>query len=323
MKLGELIQQTERRLRAARLHYGHGTGNPRDEAAFLVLRGLRLPFSTDLSGPADPRRVEKLIQRRIKERVPAAYLLNEAWLDGLAFYVDRRVVVPRSHIAFVLKELRIRPRRILDLCTGSGCLAILAARAFPAARVDASDISAAALAVAARNVRKHGLGRRIRLLRSDLLESIAGRYDLIVSNPPYVSTPAMRRLPPEYRHEPGIALAGGRNGLDFVGRILAQVDARLNRRGLLVCEIGENRKALERNYPGMPFRWPVSAVFTLAPARTAAASRTPPTRLRARRRASVRAPQARGGYDPPRQQAPARRPAERSRRAGAAPPRCR
>ena len=199
MTLGELIRQTERQLRAARLHYGHGTDNAHDEAAFLVLRGLQLPFDTDLTGEVDARPIQPLVKKRIEQRIPAAYLLNEAWLDGLPFYVDRRVIVPRSHIAFLLKGLRVVPTRILDLCVGSGCLAILAARAFPKARVDAADISSAALAVAARNVRQHKLGKRVRLIRSDLFEQLKGPYDLIISNPPYVSTPAMRKLPPEYR----------------------------------------------------------------------------------------------------------------------------
>jgi ribosomal protein L3 glutamine methyltransferase len=261
-------------LKAASLHYGHGTENPRDEAAFLVLRGLGLPFIADLDADVDPRRVEHLVRRRIKERMPAAYLLNEAWLDGMQFYVDRRVIIPRSHIAFVLKDVRIAPRRILDLCTGSGCLAILAARAFPRARVDASDVSAAALQVAARNVRKHELGKRIRLLRSDLFKSLRGRYDLILCNPPYVSTPSMRRLPREYRYEPGIALAGGSQGLDHVARTVEQSPRFLNPGGLLVCEVGENKAALERLYPRTPFAWPVPEVFMLAPARTAGASRS-------------------------------------------------
>ena len=277
MTLAQLIRQTEKRFRAARLHYGHGTDNARDEAAFLVLRGLDLPFSADLSGPADPSRVEPLIRKRIEDRVPAAYLLNEAWLDGMEFYVDRRVIIPRSHIAFLFKHLQ-KPKRILDLCTGSGCLAILAARAFPRAAVDASDISAAALEVAARNVRKHRT--RVRLLRSDLFEKIEGRYDLIISNPPYVGTPAMRRLPPEYRHEPGLALGGGRRGLDFVSRILAAAPEHLERNGVLVCEVGENRKALERAYPGTRFRWPQDEVFILERARMAAAARSPATRRR-------------------------------------------
>lgn len=280
MKLGELIRETARRLSAAKLHYGHGTDNARDEAAFLVLRGLGLPFDADLRRPADPSRVEHLVEKRIQQRIPAAYLLNEAWLDGLSFYVDRRVIVPRSHVAFVMKELNIAPRRILDLCTGSGCLAILAARAFPQARVDASDVSAAALAVARRNVRKYQLEKRIRLVRSDLFAELEARYDLIVANPPYVSTPAMRRLPAEYRYEPGLALAGGRDGLEFVLRIIAGVPQHLNPGGLLVCEVGENKRALERAYPQTDFAWPGDEVFILERARISAVSRTQPRRVR-------------------------------------------
>ena len=278
MTLEEIIQRTERRLRAARLHFGHGTDNAHDEAAFLVLRGLGLPFDTDLQRSARPERVEPLIRKRIDERIPAPYLLKEAWLDSLSFYVDRRVIIPRSHIAFLFKRLRVRPKRILDLCTGSGCLAILAARAFPDARVDASDISRDALIVAARNIREHRA--RVKLIRSDLYEKIDGRYDLILSNPPYVSTPSMRKLPAEYRHEPGIALAGGRQGLDFVRRILDGAPKHLEPRGLLVCEIGENRRALERAYPSVRFDWPQDEVFTLPRARMAGGSRKPATRAR-------------------------------------------
>jgi ribosomal protein L3 glutamine methyltransferase len=281
LKLRELIRHTEQRLRAARLHYGHGTDNAHDEAAFLVLRGLGLPFDTNLQRSARPERVADLIKQRVEQRIPAAYLLNEAWLDGMRFYVDRRVIVPRSHIAFLLKELRVAPKRILDLCTGSGCLAILAARAFPQAQVDASDVSGAALAVAARNVREHKLGKRVRLVRSDLFEQLKGRYDLIISNPPYVSMPAMRKLPPEYGYEPGLALGGGGDGLQIVSRILAGAAEHLTARGLLVCEIGENRKALERAYPATPFEWPQAEVFKLARARIPADARARATRARA------------------------------------------
>lgn len=263
MTLGELIARTERRLRGARLHYGHGTDNARDEAAWLVLRGLGLPFDADLDQPARGS-VEKLVARRVEERIPLAYLLGEAWLDGVPFHVDRRVIVPRSHIPFVLKRLRIAPRCILDLCTGSGCLAVLAARAFPRARVDAGDLSAPALAVARANVARHGLARRVRLVRSDLFAGLPGRYDLIVSNPPYVSTAAMRALPPEYRYEPGLALAGGRDGLALVSRILAEAPAHLSPGGLLVCEVGDGRKALARAYPRLPLAWPSAEVFILS-----------------------------------------------------------
>jgi ribosomal protein L3 glutamine methyltransferase len=267
LKLAELIRQTERRLRAARLHYGHGTDNPHDEAAFLVLRGLGLPFDADLDQPADPTRVETLIRERIKQRTPAAYLLNEAWLSGIPFYVDRRVIVPRAHIAELLAE-RLQPwrrgplRRILDLCTGSGCLAILAARAFPLSLVDASDLSVAALAVARRNVARYRLESRVRLMRSDLFSSLKGkRYDLIITNPPYVTSKSMRRLPAEYRHEPGLALAAGKDGLDVVSRILAEAPAHLAEGGLLVCEVGDGRKAVEKTYPRAELLWPRDEVF--------------------------------------------------------------
>jgi ribosomal protein L3 glutamine methyltransferase len=265
LTLGELLEQTERRLRRARLHYGHGTDNPRDEAAYLVLRGLGLPFEAPLQrqvGTDGQRRVESLIRRRIRERIPVAYLLHEAWLAGVAFYVDRRVVVPRSHLAELFGD-RLRPwlrrptRRVLDLCTGSGCLAILAARAFRRARVDATDISAAALVVAGRNVLEHRLRSRIRLLRSDLFAALEGEhYDLIVTNPPYVSAPAMRRLPPEYRYEPTLALAAGRDGLDLVRRIVAAARAYLAPDGVLACEVGAARPAVERAYSRLPFTWP-------------------------------------------------------------------
>jgi ribosomal protein L3 glutamine methyltransferase len=275
LTLRELIARTERCLRTARLHHGHGAGNAHDEAAWLVLRGLGLPFDADVNAEViDAGTIERLVERRIRERVPLAYLLGEAWLDGLAFHVDRRVIIPRSHIPFVLKGLPIAPRRILDLCTGSGCLAILAARAFPRARVDAVDLSAPALAEAKKNVLRHRLGRRIRLVRSDLFDSLCGeKYDLIVSNPPYVTTASMRSLPPEYRYEPGLALAGGKDGLELVSRIIAAVPAHLNAGGLLVCEVGDGRKALERAYPRLPLTWPMEEVFILSSARSNRLSR--------------------------------------------------
>jgi ribosomal protein L3 glutamine methyltransferase len=293
--LGDLIRRTEKRLRAARLHYGHGTENPHDEAAFLVLRGLGLPFDADLGQAAEPSRIEPLVQKRIKERTPVAYLLNEAWLSGVPFYVDRRVIIPRSHIAGLLAQ-RLEPwqprplRRILDLCTGSGCLAVLAARAFPLALVDASDLSAAALAVARRNVSKHKLEKRIRVVRSDLFSSLGERrYDLIIANPPYVTSAAMRRLPAEYRHEPGFALAAGRKGLDAVARILSAAERHLTHRGVLVCEVGDGRAAVERAWPRLELLWPVDEVFIArrdalaSAARTGASPRRRPTPARASR----------------------------------------
>ena len=284
MTLAELVADAARRLAGAPLFYGHGTDNPRDEAAYLVLRGLGLPFDTELRAPvtgAQAAHIDSLVRRRIHERLPVAYLLREAWLDGHSFYVDRRVIVPRSHIAELLHGKLPVPRveRILDLCSGSGCLAVLAALAFPRASVDASDISRGALAVARKNVERYGLQRRIRLVRSDLFAALKGkRYDLILANPPYVATPAMRRLPAEYRHEPQIALAGGRSGLDFVARIIEHAPAHLTSGGALICEIGENRHALERAYPRLPLIWPKDEVFIFSASRTRAAPRTRSTR---------------------------------------------
>jgi ribosomal protein L3 glutamine methyltransferase len=211
---------------------------------------------------AGRRRVERLLGRRIRERLPLAYLLREAWLDGEAFYVDRRVIIPRSHTAELLRD-RLQPwltrpvRRTLDLCTGSGCLAVLAAKAFPSSRVDAADLSRAALTVARRNITQYALRGRIRLVRSDLFDGLRGRrYDLIVSNPPYVTSRSMRALPPEHQHEPRMALAGGSDGLALVRRILEHAARHLEPYGLLVCEVGAGRKTLERAYPRVPFTWP-------------------------------------------------------------------
>jgi ribosomal protein L3 glutamine methyltransferase len=259
LTLGELIRNTEKRFLAARLSYGHGTANARDEAAFLVLRALRLPFDSDLreSAPGKAvKQIEPLVRKRIEERIPVAYLLKEAWLHGVRFYVDERVIIPRSHIAFLLKG---KPKRVLDLCTGSGCLAALAARAFPEAEIVASDISSDALAVAKKNV-----GRRVRLVKSDLFQNLKGeRFDLIVSNPPYVDAREMRKLPREYCHEPRLALAAGHDGLDLVRTILKEAHHHLSPRGVLLCEVGDSRRALERAHPELPFAWPHASVFRL------------------------------------------------------------
>lgn len=265
MILRELVRDAAQRLRKAPLHYGHGTSTPRDEATFLVLRGLGLAFESPADRPVTPAeraRVQRLLRRRIRERIPVAYLLHEAWLADEPFYVDRRVIIPRSHIAELL-QARLRPwlrrpvKRALDLCTGSGCLAVLTAKAFPGAQVDAADLSADALAVAKRNVADHRMRSRLRLLRSDLMSGLGERrYDLIVSNPPYVDARSMRALPREYLHEPRLALAGGKDGLELVRRIIEGAFERLEPRGLLVCEIGGNRRALERAFPHTPFAWP-------------------------------------------------------------------
>jgi ribosomal protein L3 glutamine methyltransferase len=266
--VGDWWQEVARRFRQANLAFGHGTSNARDEAAWLVCHALRIPFTEFeqtlgrvVAAPA-ARRIAALAARRIRTRQPLAYLLHEAWLQDRRFYVDRRVIVPRSHIAELLPAgldfwLRGRsPRRVLDLCTGSGCLAILAAFAFPRARVDASDISAAALAVARRNVASYRLKRRVHLIQSDLFAALGqGRYDVILCNPPYVPERDMRRLPPEYRHEPALALAGGQKGFDLVRRLLAEAADHLAADGLLVIEVGEGRRAVEREFPRLAVTW--------------------------------------------------------------------
>jgi ribosomal protein L3 glutamine methyltransferase len=257
------------RFNEAKLHFGHGSDNAFDEAAYLVLATLHLPVDRlepflDASlthGEAED--VLRVVERRVRERVPAAYLTREAWLAGHRFYVDERVIVPRSFIAELLDE-QLAPwiedadavACALDLCTGSGCLAILAALAFPNARIDAADLSRDALEVAARNVADYGLGERIGLFESDLFAALEGRtYDLIVSNPPYVDAGSVAALPPEYRAEPVLALGSGEDGLDAARRILAAAKAHLNPGGLLVVEIGHNRAALEAAFPALPFVW--------------------------------------------------------------------
>jgi len=268
MTLGELIRDTEKRFRAAKLFYGHGTSHPGDEAAWLVRRALRLPFDAPLEktvGAKGVKKIAPLVRKRVEERIPVAYLLNEAWLDDHAFYVDRRVIIPRSHIAAMLKGKLFdkEPARILDLCTGSGCLAILAALRFLRARVVATDLSPAALEVARENIARYKLGKRIRLLESDLFEKVEGRYDLVLANPPYVSRRAMRTLPREYRYEPGLALAGGADGLALIRRLIAESGSHLAWNGLLLCEVGDGRRALERTHRGARLQWPLDEVFSL------------------------------------------------------------
>lgn len=259
MNATALIRETERRFRAARLHYGHGTTNARDEAAWLVnhvLGGIR-----GAAGVRTVRTVRELASRRIADRMPLAYLLHEAWIGRQRFYVDRRSIVPRSFIGELFtggleQWVAKAPDRALDLCAGSGCLGILVALRYRRCRVDLAELSPAALQVATINVDLHRLGRRVRPIRSDLYASLpAGRYDLIVANPPYVMDASMRTLPAEHRKEPRLALAGGADGLDLVRRILAGAAARLTERGLLICEVGHNREALERSFPRTPFEW--------------------------------------------------------------------
>jgi ribosomal protein L3 glutamine methyltransferase len=267
--LRDVLREAVTQFKRAGLFFGHGTHNARDEAAYLILHTLKLPLGeldAALGRQLSPREldaVRAILRRRVRERRPAAYLTREAWLGEFKFYVDERVIVPRSFIAELLRdglapwvsEVR-RVRSVLDLCTGSGCLALLAAHAFPNASIDATDLSPDALQVARRNVKNYALGKRVRLIRSNLFDRLAARrYDLILSNPPYVNAAAMRALPREYRREPRLALAGGRDGLALIRRALAQAAGHLNPGGLLVVEIGHNRAALEKAYPRMPFIW--------------------------------------------------------------------
>lgn len=252
----------------AGLSYGQGTTNAYDEAAWLILHALHLPsdrlepFLDAVLTPTERETVAQLLRRRIEERVPAAYLTNEAWLGDYRFYVDERVIVPRSYIAELLPD-GLEPwigdpatlSHALELCTGSGCLAILLAHAYPAAQVDATELSPDALAVARRNVADYGLESRVHLKQGDLYAGLAGPYGLIVSNPPYVDAAAMAALPAEFRREPQMALAGGADGLDFVRRILAGAPDRLAPGGVLVVEIGHNRDAVEAAFPDLPFTW--------------------------------------------------------------------
>jgi len=265
----EWLRHTEQCFRRARLWYGHGTHSARDEAAWLLTHVLRLSharFAQSLQRkltPAERRAVLKLIGRRVRTRRPLAYLLHEAWLGEHRFYVDQRVIVPRSFIAELLRDGLApwiadigRVRNVLDMCTGSGCLAVLLALAFPRATVVATDVSRPALEVARRNVRAYRLGQRIRLVRADLFTGLPpAQYDLIVANPPYVDARAMRALPKEYSFEPKLALAGGADGLRFAGQILRSAARFLRPKGLLVVEIGHNRRALERAFPSIPFTW--------------------------------------------------------------------
>jgi ribosomal protein L3 glutamine methyltransferase len=265
----DLLRHAVSRFNQARLFFGHGSVDAWNEAVYLILHTLHLPL--DRLDPFLDARLTKserdavlaIIDRRVDERVPAAYLTGEAWLGDYRFVVDERVIVPRSFIAELLFE-QLTPwiadadavTAVLDLCTGSGCLAIIAADVFPSASVDAVDVSADALAVARINVEGYALDDRVRLIESDLFNDVpVRRYDLIVTNPPYVNDASMDRLPDEYRHEPRMALAGGRDGLDLVRRILAEAANRLTDDGLLVVEVGNERAHVEAAFPDLPCTW--------------------------------------------------------------------
>jgi ribosomal protein L3 glutamine methyltransferase len=257
------------RFNEAGLHFGHGTDNAWDEAVWIVLATLHLPRDTlepfldaRLTGSERHALLERL-QQRVVHRLPAAYLLNEAWLGEFRFHVDPRVIVPRSYFAELLEDGFApwieHPESVasaLDLCTGSGCLAIVMAHAFPNAAVDAIDISPEALEVARRNIADYGLEDRVHAIESDLFAKAKGRrYDLIICNPPYVTAAAMEALPAEYRHEPALALAAGRDGLDVVRRILAQARKHLNPRGVIAIEVGHNQELVNEAFPDLPAVW--------------------------------------------------------------------
>ncbi len=269
LTLRDLIRYGVSRLNAAQVALGHGSDNAWDETVYLVLHALHLPLDTlepflDARVLSEERnRVLELIDRRVTERVPAAYLTNEAWLRGHRFYVDARVIVPRSPIAELLDE-GLSPWEqdaqtvdsVLDMCTGSGCLAILSALAFPYAQVDAVDVSPDALEVARRNVDDYGLADRLALHQSDLFDNLPERqYDVIVCNPPYVNSGSMDVLPQEYRHEPQLALAGGTDGMDLVRRILQAAPRYLSENGVLVLEIGHERDFFEAAFPELSPVW--------------------------------------------------------------------
>ena len=264
----DMLRFAVSRFNEAGLAFGHGSDNAHDEAAYLILHTLNLPldllepYLDAVLLPSEKRRLLALIERRVNERVPVAYLTNQAWQGEFDFYVDERVLVPRSFIYELLGE-PLRPwieydelvHTALDLCTGSGCLAIQMAAHYPAAQIDAVDISLDALEVAAVNVEDYGLQERIQLVHTDLFEGLEGTYDLIVSNPPYVDAESVEALPEEYLHEPELALGSGEDGLDATREILLQAAKFLNPRGVLLVEIGHNRDVLEREYPELPFVW--------------------------------------------------------------------
>jgi ribosomal protein L3 glutamine methyltransferase len=270
MTLAQALADAERRLHQAGVAFGHGTTNARDEAAWLLLWSLGLPLDTDLADdsvanrpltPDQQARAATVLQARIDQRLPAAYLTQEAWLQGVPFYVDQRAIVPRSLIAEVLADGSIDPwlgqhtRHVLDLCTGNGSLACLAALAWPEVRVTGADLSADALAVARINVDRHGLADRVTLIESDGLAACPGPWHLVLCNPPYVNADSMAALPPEFRAEPALALAGGADGMDFIRTLLRQLPTRLAPGGVLVLEIGHERAHFEAAFPHLNPVW--------------------------------------------------------------------
>ena len=270
--VGALIASGAEVLRQAGVAFGHGTTNAQDEAAWLVLWRLGLPLDSALDDapdsvqnqavtPANQALVATLFDERIATRKPAAYLTREAWLQGVPFYVDERAIVPRSFIAEIIADgsidewLTNQTRNVLDLCTGNGSLAVLAALAWPDVAVTGADLSPDALAVARINVDKHGLHERVRLIESDGLAACPGPWDLILCNPPYVNAQSMAALPQEYRAEPALALAGGHDGMDFIRRLLQDAPARMSQDAVLVLEIGNERAHFEAAFPQLPVFW--------------------------------------------------------------------
>jgi ribosomal protein L3 glutamine methyltransferase len=271
--VGAAIGRVARALKTARVHFGHGTDNARDEAAEMVFFAAGLAHELGAGAYAkrlsarQAARIKRLLERRVELRIPLAYLTQRAFFAGLELYVDKRVLVPRSPIAELVLQ-RFQPwvdarrvRRILDIGTGSGAIAMACAEAFPRARVDAVDVSPAALQVARRNVRRLNLGKRVSVLHSNYFDAVKGRrYDIIVSNPPYVGRAEMAKLPREYGHEPRLGLASGVDGLDAVRAIFAAARRQLNRGGILVVEVGNTEDTLLRAFPRMPFIWPEIAM---------------------------------------------------------------